>query len=46
MLLGSDFIHDILKLAAIFCKALQKDEVCMVHAAEALINGACCRGPD
>ena len=37
MLLGSAFFHDIPKPAAILCKALQ-DEVCMVHAAEALIK--------
>ena len=29
MLLGSAFFHDILILAAILCKALQEDEVCV-----------------
>ena len=38
MLLGSAFFHDILKPAAILCKALQEDEVCVAHAAETLIN--------
>ena len=35
MLLGSAFFHDLLKPAAILCKALQEDEVC--------VHGACCR---
>ena len=38
MLLGSAFFHDLLKPAAILCKALQEDEVCVVRAAEALIK--------
>ena len=29
MLLGSDFFHDILKVAAILCKVLLEDEVCV-----------------
>ena len=38
MLLGSAFFHDLLKPAAILCKALQEDEVCVVRTAEALIK--------
>ena len=38
MLLGYAFFHDLLKPAAILCKALQEDEVCVVRAAEALIK--------
>ena len=38
MLIRSAFFHDLLKPAAILCKTLQKDEVCVVHAAETLIK--------
>ena len=38
MLIGCAFFHDLLKPAAILCKVLQEDEVCGVHAAEALIK--------
>lgn len=38
MLLGSAFFHNLLKPAAILCKSLQEDEVCVVRAAEALIK--------
>ena len=38
MLLGCAFFHDLLKPAAILCKTLQADDVCVVEAIEAILK--------
>lgn len=38
MILGSTFFHDLLRPAAILCKALQRDEVCVISAIESILK--------
>ena len=38
MLLGCAIFHDLLKPAAILCKVLQQDDVCVVEAVEAILK--------
>ncbi len=40
ILLGCAYFHDLLKPAAILCKVLQEDEVCVVSAIEAILKTA------